>query len=271
MLHACPRAARGTLLFRDWIEARALWDRLTAGLRFRALVLMPDHVHVQLMDASQLAPLAVALRSYARWRNGTRGESGTVWEYRSSPTPIRGREHVERTTRYIHLNPCRRGLAADPLAWPFSTHRDAVGLALPPVRPPFPSPERFHAWVSGDPTVDPRGTPLPRAPNAAPLPCSLQQISAAVSALTRTPAPAMRVRGSARSLLVCAAAWLAAVPDVSLAQFAGVDRSTARRAARRRDPRLAVVERVIGDGRFALLREGDLRQDPCWRAYRDLR
>ena len=91
MLHACPRAARGTLLFRDWIEARALWDRLTAGLRFRALVLMPDHVHVQLMDASQLAPLAVALRSYARWRNGTRGESGTVWEHRSSPTPIRGR------------------------------------------------------------------------------------------------------------------------------------------------------------------------------------
>jgi REP element-mobilizing transposase RayT len=271
MLHACPRAARGTLLFRDWTEARALWDRLTAGLRFRALVLMPDHVHLQLTDAAQLAPLAVALRSYARWRNGTRGESGPVWEYRASPTPIRGKEHVERTTRYLHLNPCRRGLVDDPLAWPFSTHRDAVGLALPAVRPPFPNPERFHAWVSGDPTVDPRGTSLPRAPNAVPAMWSLQQVTAAVSALTRTPAPALRTRGPVRSLLISAAAWLAAVPDTTLAPFAGVDRTTVRRAAKRRDPRLAVVEQVIGDGRFALLREGDLRKNPAWRAYRHLR
>jgi hypothetical protein len=202
-------------------------------------------------------------------RNARRGRP--VWEYRASPTPIRGKEHVERTTRYIHLNPCRRGLAGDPLAWPFSTHRDAVGLALPVVRPPFPNPERFHAWVSGDPAVDSSGTPLPRASNTAPSTWSLQQVTAAVSALTRTPAPALRTRGAARSLLICAAAWLAAVPDATLAPFAGVDRSTVRRVAKRRDSRLAVVERVIGDGRFALLREGDLRDDPAWRAYRHMR
>ncbi len=268
MLHASPRAAHGTLLFRSWAEARALWVRLTAGLRFRALVLMPDHVHVQLTDATQLAPLAVALRSYAQWRNGARGESGPVWEHRATPTPIRGSEHVERTTRYIHLNPCRRGLCHDPLAWPFSTHRDAVGLALPAVRRPVPDPEQFHAWVSGDPTVDARGTPLPGAPGAPARTWSLPQIAAAVSALTRTPDSALRTRGPVRSLLLCAAARLAVAPDAVVAELAGVDRSTARRAAARRDRRVAVVERVIGDERFALLHDGDLRRDPAWRAYR---
>lgn len=268
MLHACPRAAHGTLLFRSWTEARALWDRLTAGLRFRALVLMPDHVHVQLTDATQLAPLTVALRSYARWRNGARGESGPVWEHRASPTPIRGTEHVDRTTRYIHLNPCRRGLVRDPLAWPFSTHRDAVGLALPAVRRPVPDPERFHAWVSGDPAVSVGGTPMPRSPSAAAPPWSLSQVAAAVSALTRTPETALRTRGPARGLLLCAASRLTEASDALIAKFAGVDRTTVGRAAALRDRRLAVVERVVGDERFALLRDGDLRRDAAWRAYR---
>lgn len=35
----------------------------------------------------------------------------------------------------MHPNPCRARLVADPLAWPFSTHRDAVGLAVDPVVP----------------------------------------------------------------------------------------------------------------------------------------
>ena len=268
MMHACPRATRGTLLFRSWAEARALWIRLATGPRFRALVLMPDHVHVQLTDAAQLAPLAVALRSFARWRNGSRGECGPVWEHRSRPTPIRGRNHVERTTRYIHLNPCRRGLALDPLAWPFSTHRDAVGLAWPVARRPVPDPERFHAWVSADPSVATSGSPLPRTRSAA-VPCwSLTQVAAAVSALTRTPEMALRTRGPARGLLLCAATRLTEAPEALIAEFAGVDRKTIRRAAARRDPRLAVVERVVGDERFALLRDGDLRRDPAWRAYR---
>ena len=268
MTHACSRATNGTLLFRTWAEARALWIRLTSGPRFRALVLMPDHVHIQLTDAAQLAPWAVALRGFARWRNGSRGESGPVWEYRSRPTPIRGRDHVERTTRYIHLNPCRRGLAFDPLAWPFSTHRDAVGLALPVARRPVPDPERFHAWVSGDPSVATTGTLLPRTRSTAVPSWSLSQVAAAVSALTRTPESALRIRGPARGLLLCAATRLTEASEALIAEYAGVDRKTVRRAAARCDPRLAVVERVMGDERFALLRDGDLRRDPAWRSYR---
>lgn len=271
MLHASPRAARGTLLFRNWAEARALWLRLVAGPRFRSLALMPDHVHVQLTDPAQLAPLAVALRSFARWRNDARGESGPVWEHGGRPTPIRGRDHAERTVRYIHLNPCRRGLVADPLAWPFSTHRDAVGLALPPVRRPVPEPERFHAWVSGDPSVGAAGSLLPRAPSAVPKRWLLTQVLAAVSALTRSPRSALRARGPARRLLLQAAARISSAEVSDIAAIGGVHRTSVVRAAARRDDRLTLVERVVGDARFALLGDGDLRADPAWREYRDLR
>lgn len=271
MLHASPRAARGTLLFRTWAEARALWLRLVAGPRFLSLALMPDHVHVQLTDASQVAPLAMALRSYARWRNAARGESGAVWEHGGRPTEIRGKDHVQRTIRYIHLNPCRRGLAADPLAWAFSTHRDALGLALPPARRTVPDPVRFHAWVSGDPSVGTAGSPIPQRAPAGGVPRSAAEIIAAVSALTRTPRSALRARGPARRLLLGALAELTEATDVGAAAIVGVHRTTAGRAALGPDRRLVLIERVAGDDRFAVLRDGDLLAEPSWAGYRHLR
>jgi hypothetical protein len=39
---------------------------------------------------------------------------------------------ARRTVRYIHLNPCRGELVSRPLAWPWSTHRDRLGLAVRP-------------------------------------------------------------------------------------------------------------------------------------------
>jgi hypothetical protein len=266
--HACHRATPGTLLFRTWAEARELWLRLVAGPRFRALVLMPDHIHVQLSDPEQLASLAVALRSYARWRNEARGERGPVWEHRAAPTPIRGREHLERTTRYIHLNPCRRKLASDPLAWPFSTHRDAVGLAWPAVRRPVADPERFHAWVSADPSVAVSGSSLPRAADHGSRRWTLTELAAAVSALTRSPASALRERGPARSMLLCAACRSSTASEAEIAAYLDVDRRTVRRSAARRDPRIPLVERVAGDPRFRVLGDGDLRAAPTWAAYR---
>jgi REP element-mobilizing transposase RayT len=271
MVHASIRATPGTLLFVTVDEARALWDRVTAAVRFVALALMPDHLHAQLVELADMARLAVALRGYALWRNSARGQSGPVWDHRSRPTPIAGRRHVERTIRYIHLNPCRERLVADPLAWPFSTHRDAVGLALPPVRPPARDPERFHAWVSGDPDVAPNGTPLPDGARGLAERASLSDVLAAVSALTRSSEDRVRGRSPERRLFVTSARELARASTSEIADFLGVHAATVRRVPAGPDPRIGMVARVLGDRRFPPLRSGDLREDPAWRAYSHLR
>lgn len=256
MVHAAIRAVKGTLLFHDWAEARVLWDQLTQRVRLHALVLIPDHVHAQLLE-SALRDLATAPRAYALLRNHARGERGPVWEHGAHPTPIRGDRHVERTRRYIHLNPCRRELVLDPLAWPFSTHRDVVGLAIPAACRAVPNPERWHAYVSSDPSVRVAGTSLPA--RRAERPATLLEVHAAVSSLTRTPASEVTRRPAARDLLIRAARALTTASSVEIAALAGVHPTTVTRHASCNDGLVELVERVLGDTRFASLGDGDLR------------
>jgi hypothetical protein len=271
MVHASVRAVRGSLLFHTWAEALVLWNVIAARVCVLSMVLMPDHLHLALPHEREIAALGRALRAYAIWRNRARGESGPVFERGNRVTPVRGRGHEARLLRYIHLNPCRKGLVPDPLAWPFSTHRDAVGLALPPIRTKVPSPDRFHAFVSGDPDVRPAGTALPSPIVADPGRESLVEIHAAVSSLTRTPASRLRQRGPARDLLLRAARALTTASTTAIGDAFGVDPATARRRRAVRDADVATVARVLGDPRFGPLRDGDLRDDPSWRAYRSLR
>ncbi len=260
MVHAAIRSVKGTLLFHSWREARALWDHLVRRVRFFALALLPDHIHVALPgDAAMLARLSAALRGYALERNHARTERGPVWEHGIHPTPIRGREHEERTRRYIHLNPCRRGLVSDPLAWPFSTHRDVVGLALPAVCRRARNPERVHAFVSSDTSVRPDGTLLPGC-RPEPRPATLGEVQAAVSALTRTPYRSVLEDVAARDLMIRSARALTIASPAEIAAFAGIHTTTVRRHGPRRDADIALVERVLGDSRFARLEDGDLRQ-----------
>lgn len=72
MLHAAIQAAEGSLLFRTWAEGCELWARITQRVSARSLALMPDHLHGALPDEEQLRPLAIAIRSYALWRNRAR-------------------------------------------------------------------------------------------------------------------------------------------------------------------------------------------------------
>ncbi len=105
-------------------------------------------------------------------------------------------QKIRRSLRYLHLNPCRDGLADDPLAWAFSTHRDACGLMVQPVVPPRRDPAGFHAYVSADPHVSITGTPLPGGQLAR---MPVLDVLAAVSAVTRTTLSGMKQRGPART------------------------------------------------------------------------
>ncbi|MFH1464709.1 MAG: hypothetical protein ABIO70_10015 [Pseudomonadota bacterium] len=161
MPHLTAHAFPPHFLFHDWREARRLWDGLLSVGPLQAAVLMPDHVHAVVPSVNWSAWLAF-LRGYANWRNHLRGEVGRdVWLPAVPPEELKGQLHRRRTLRYVALNPCRDRLAPDPLAWPFSTHRDAVGLAIPGVVPVARDPAAHHAHVSGDPSVAVAGTALP--------------------------------------------------------------------------------------------------------------
>lgn len=274
MFHHVARALPGTLLWRTWEEGLALWERLVAAFpELIALCVMPDHVHLVLPHADEGGRLARAMAAYARWRNAHRRTSGPVWESHPPAEAIPDRDHLRRTIRYTHMNPCRAFLVRDPLAWPFSTHRDAAGLAIPPAVRPVADPERFHRYVSADATTDPGGTELPTTIWQD---VRWEDVRDAVTALCRVPPDAVLQRGVARTLAV-QAAWVHGLRDVGvLAAACGMSTSRIyevvahlpRRGAPIANPRLAACVRVVGDGRFGPLFQGDLRRQTAWARYR---
>jgi hypothetical protein len=173
MLHLVASALPGLRPFQDaglagwfWLRVRRLWpDALAACL-------MPDHVHVIVAGGDDDA----ARLSMARLLGQTCTRFGVSRLFDKVPLPamIPNAKHLERHVRYVHLNPCRDRLVDDPLRWPFSTHRGVIGAIVDPWvsearlanalgRGQRGFARRFHAYVSGDPTVAPEGTPFPVA------------------------------------------------------------------------------------------------------------
>ena len=269
MLHFVAHAPKDRMLFHTWAEARILWNAVVDRVPLLvALCLMPDHLHLLTRgDANQ--PLGDGLRAYASWRNAARAEAGPVFERRPPPTVASGRVKEARDLRYIHLNPCRAQLVQDPLAWPFSTHRDAVGLAAVPARAAVADPHDLHHYVSADPHVSVDGTLLPLGRQAIERPEDLDLLVAAVSALARVPRAGLIRRSPARTLLVRSAVCLSTLPLPVLARHLDVSLGTLKRARRRGPgPQVRQVERVLGDPRFPALDSGDLRRLPTWRRFR---
>lgn len=267
MLHYAPRALPGRLLFVDWFEAAALWAcvvRAAPGLR--ALCLMPDHFHLLHDDAELRLRLAAALSGYTRWLNGRRGPGGALFRPLEEPDRALEGDKQRRSVRYVHLNPCRARLVADPLAWPFSTHRDAVGMAAFPVVARRTDAPGFHRYVSSDPTVNVDGTELPTVSVAVP---DAGQVLYATSAVTRTPMRALSERGPARDLYLRAARTLTPTPHREIARAVGVSRHSVLRARPREDGAVRAIARAVADPRFAPLFPVDLRDRPGWFRYRE--
>jgi len=134
-----------------------------------------------------------------------------VWASPPPPEAIPDEKHLRRTIRYVHLNPDRSHLVGDPLSWPWSTHRDATGLAMFPVIERDAFPARFHAYVSGDPTVNVDGTELPVT--QLDRDATWDEVHDTVCSLGRLDPEDLLVRGPARIVLV-KAAWMHGVRDV---------------------------------------------------------
>ncbi len=266
MLHVVAHARPRQLLWRSHEEGLALWSRLLALLP-AALCLMPDHVHL-LTERYHPMDFARLMSGYARWRHQHRGGEarGGVWLPHPQPVRPAGRLHLQRTHRYIALNPCRDGLAGDPLAWVYSTHRDSVGLALPAVLRPVRHPERLHHHISADASVAAEGSALPLRRVDAGRP-GWGSLVAAVSALTRTPVERLAQPGIPRQLLVAAARELGGMRAGQIAASLGVSRWTLQREPGVQRDALELVARIVDEARFPALGPQRLDRAPRWRRY----
>lgn len=228
--HFAIRAVPGTVLFRTHAEARALWERLVAAFpRMLALCLMPDHIHLVLPDADADRRLPAVLSGYARWRNGVRGESGAVFASHDGPKEVPDGDHLRRTIRYVHLNAARKGLVADPLDWPWSTHRDAVGLAFPAAIERRRDRTQFHSYVTSDPQVSIVGTELPILRHED---FSIEQVADTVAGICRVPREALQ-RDRTLQRLAARAAWHRGFKNAAyLAETFGCERTSAWRWTR---------------------------------------
>lgn len=266
MLHFAPRAVLGTALFDTWAEARVLWDTITAHARPEMLLLMPDHVHVMTASPVTVRGVRTAMNAFAQWRNQSRGERGRVWRHREAVKTLRGGTHLQRSERYTYLNPCRDKLARDPLSWPFSSYRDAVGFALPAMRAAVADPVSLHAYISADRTTSFTGSELP-VRRIDDLLVTLSEVLAATSSLTRTPVSLMGRPGPARQLFLRAARELTHASSHEIGAAVGLSETRVRTGWGVRVPGVELVARVIGDPRFGPLEDGILNEIPAWKRY----
>lgn len=269
LVHMTVRAAHGSLLFHTWSEAKALWDRLVVACPNPvALVLMPDHVHL-LTEHYDPVAFSIAMRAYALWRNRRRGERGRVWDPTPAPWRLPDPSHARRTERYIHLNPCRwPHLVDDPLAWPFSTMRDAVGLVVHPIRGVVSDPDEYHRYVAsdGDGPAMPKG--LPVLGTVHPESATWEALVHAVSAVFRVPLATLKRPGEPRQALIAAARVFGGRSSAEIGRFLGLDPSRVRRSRPQENRVVSLVASLLGDGRFRGLEDGDLRAIPAWNALR---
>jgi hypothetical protein len=250
MFQMVARSVGGRALFRTWCEARVLWDCVVHALPgLVAMVIMPNHLHV-VHPSDVRRRLAAGIGAYVRWRHAKWGESGQVFDRLPDAWPLEHAQKFRRYVKYTHLNPSRASLIKDPLSWPFSTHRDACGLAEPAVIPRAQDVVRFHRIVSSDPhvTKEGRGTELPTAKLEVEEP---RLVLHAVSALTRTCLHEMQHRGWQRTLYLRAARELC--PSATfreIGELVGAAERSAQRAAEQKDARVELVSRLAGDPRF---------------------
>jgi hypothetical protein len=217
---------------RDPERARWLWPRLQALVPDAlGAALMPTHAHL----FAELRVLVAMRRSVACLLGAFAREHdlGELWMPIEAPQAVTTLDKRWRMARYLHLNPCRPSklageyvqLARDPLDYPWTTHRDVLGMVTEPWvdakrlahelgadRRSFE--EEFHRYVSSDPHVAADGTPLPRLldPDAALAPLGLVEQAACMA--WRSSCGELHARTATRTTFV-ALAWRHGWRDVA--------------------------------------------------------
>lgn len=133
--HIYNRGVSKSTLFREptnylFVLEKIQKYRKANNITVIAYCLMPNHYHFLLrQDGDQAAgnvPQSV-FNSYSKAYNLKYGHSGTLFEGRFRAKPIQAKGHLLHLCRYIHGNPVKDGLVADPADWPWSNYLEWIG------------------------------------------------------------------------------------------------------------------------------------------------
>jgi putative transposase len=104
------------------VEAILERTRQRHEARIYAYVLMPEHVHLLINEPPRIL-LAQFLKSFKQAASRQlKGERERFWQDRYVDRNIRGEEARSDVIQYIHRNPVKRGLAARPEDYPWSSY-----------------------------------------------------------------------------------------------------------------------------------------------------
>lgn len=112
------------------IVARAL---TRYGASLFAYCWMTNHVHlaVRVGEAPLGAVMRIVASRYARVRQQTLATTGHLFERRYRARLVDADRYLLALVRYIHLNPVRAQMVADPRDYPWSSHRTYLGTPCP--------------------------------------------------------------------------------------------------------------------------------------------
>jgi hypothetical protein len=258
-VHLVAHVRRGGPGFWDLELGNRLWGCLRRAFPDAlAVTVMPDHVHVILF----VSDVQAAHRRFRFALGGFAWGRGPIWEPIPPPKILPDVGKLRSDLRYVALNPCRRHYVADPLEWPWSTHRDLMGCAVDPwIQPERLAPlvrqrvvgfrESWHGYVSRDRDVRPEGTPAPELVPACETPAfSLDEIRrASVSARRCAPGDAGR-QGATRDLFLALSRHQGWTSRSAVAVACGASTRTVRRARPVKTETLEAARRCLGDPRL---------------------
>lgn len=133
--HIYNRGAHQTSIFRERTNYLFVIGKLKAYARKNHLTviaycLMPTHYHLCIrQDGDEPAgnlPQYV-FNSYTKAYNLKYAHSGTLFEGRFRAKLVQTKSHLLHLCRYIHGNPVKDGLVADPADWEYSNYLEWIG------------------------------------------------------------------------------------------------------------------------------------------------
>ena len=133
--HIYNRGVGKTSIFREETNYLFVFRKIKEYARANhiamiAYCLMPTHYHfLSRQDGEEPAgnlPQFV-FNSYTKAYNKMYNHSGTLFEGRFRAKPIQTSSHLLHLCRYIHGNPVKDGLVADPADWQYSNYLDWIG------------------------------------------------------------------------------------------------------------------------------------------------
>jgi REP element-mobilizing transposase RayT len=134
--HIYNRGARQISIFREDGNYEFVLRKMhlyanSLKLSVIAYCLMPNHYHFLLRQdgekAAGLLPQFV-FNSYTKAYNKRYDHHGTLFERRYKAKRVAKADYLLHLCRYIHANPVKDGLVAEPQDWPYSNYQEWINL-----------------------------------------------------------------------------------------------------------------------------------------------